>query len=434
MIAVIADDLTGAAEIAGLGWRHGLRAVILRRDAAPPRADLVVYDSDSRLCSAREAARRVTQIARRLCAARPEWIYKKVDSVLRGNVRVELAALRRALSLDDCLLVPANPRAGRIIRNGKYFVGGQPIHQTDFRRDPTHPRRSADVLRLLGAEPGEVVVRAVPAGVGRTAHPGLLLADDPSPAPAKRRAHSHVTLAAGGPIRIVVGEASSPEDLRAWAEGADEGTLLAGGGEFFAAVLEQRLAGARRRKHFEVRRGASAAAPDASLLLVSGSRSESARRFLNEAGRHGWVVFFLPKTLFASRRLNPSALAVWAGEVRAALQQAARVAMAIGGPARPGEAARLGRLLAAAARLVLARARPDLVCVEGGATAALLWAQLGGRPLRVEGEWATGVVVVRLPGARGLRLVLKPGSYAWPAALVAEAAGGTRSGHNRLTV
>lgn len=434
MIAVIADDLTGAAEIAGLGWRHGLRAVILRRDAAPPRADLVVYDSDSRLCSAREAARRVTHIARRLRAARPEWIYKKVDSVLRGNVRVELAALRRALSLDHCLLVPANPRAGRIIRTGKYFVGGQPIHRTDFRRDPTHPRRSADVLRLLGAEPREVVVRPVPAGVEKTARPGPLPTDDPWSAPGNRRAPSNVTLAAGGPIQIFVGEASSPEDLRTWAEGADAGTLLAGGGEFFAAVLEQRLAGARRRKHCEVRRGASAVAPDASLLLISGSRSESARRFLNRAGRHGWVVFFLPKTLFASRRLKPSALADWAGEVRAAMQQKARVAMAIGGPARPGEAARLGRLLVAAARLVLARARPDFVCVEGGATAALLWAQLGGRPLRVEGEWATGVVVVRLPGARGLRLVLKPGSYAWPAALVAEAAGGTRSGHNTLTV
>jgi uncharacterized protein YgbK (DUF1537 family) len=233
---------------------------------------------------------------------------------------------------------------------------------------------------------------------------------------------------------MVVGEASCPEDLRAWARAAHELMLPAGGGEFFAALLEQRLARARRRKRVEVRGGIRAAAPDASLLLVSGSRSESARRFLGEAGQRGWVVSYLPESLFARRRLNPSALAAWAGKVRAALRHHARVAMAIGGPARPGEAARLGRLLVAAARLVLARARPDLVCVEGGATAALLWARLGGRPLHVESEWATGVVAVRLPGTRGLRLVLKPGSYAWPAALLAETAGGSRSGHSTLTV
>ena len=416
MIAVIADDLTGAAEIAGLGWRHGLRAVILHRDAPPARADLVVYDADSRLCSARAAARRVGRIARRLRAAQPEWIYKKVDSVLRGNVLAEIAALRRVLRSESCLLVPANPSAGRILRAGKYFIGDQPLHRTDFRRDPTHPRRSADVLKLLGAA-RDGGVRVLPAPDGTRIEERDLSA-------------------------VVVGEAASPGDVRAWAKQAGAGTLLAGGGEFFAALLERRVGGrgasrtvvAPGRARMPGRVASARLWPSTSLLLVSGSRSESSRDFLAAASRRGWAVSFMPEKLFASGRPNEPLRLAWAREVRAALRRQPRVAMAIGGPARPGQAARLGERLVAAVRLVLAANRPDFVCVEGGATGALLWERLGGRRLFVEGEWATGVVVVRLPGVRGLRLVLKPGSYAWPAALLAGGAGRVGSGHPTLTV
>jgi len=66
MITVIADDFTGAAEIAGLGWRHGLRADLLARHEPLTDAELVVYDSDSRNCSPTEARRRVKAILRRL--------------------------------------------------------------------------------------------------------------------------------------------------------------------------------------------------------------------------------------------------------------------------------------------------------------------------------------------------------------------------------
>src|SRR6476659_3107610 len=99
MIVVIADDLTGAAEIAGLGWRHGLTAAILERDEAPSGAELVVYDSNTRGCSAGAARRKVAAITRRRRERKPDWIYKKVDSVLRGNVLAEIEAMQKALGL-----------------------------------------------------------------------------------------------------------------------------------------------------------------------------------------------------------------------------------------------------------------------------------------------------------------------------------------------
>src|SRR6266567_3584454 len=121
MIGVIADDLTGASEIGGIGLRHGLKAEIILRGKFPPGADLLCIDTDSRSCSPREAARRAAAAARKLRIAGAAWIYKKVDSVLRGNVVAEVQAIRQALELRSALLVPANPCFGRIIRDGHYF-------------------------------------------------------------------------------------------------------------------------------------------------------------------------------------------------------------------------------------------------------------------------------------------------------------------------
>jgi|SRR6266545_1818308 len=45
---------------------------------------------------------------------------------------------------------PANPALGRIIRDGQYFIGGKPIHETDFRLDPEYPRSASSVRAMIG--------------------------------------------------------------------------------------------------------------------------------------------------------------------------------------------------------------------------------------------------------------------------------------------
>ena len=93
MIGVIADDLTGAAELGAVGLRHGLRAEIVCRGEPSGRADLVCVDTDSRACDAPAAAKRAAAAAQILRAAGAAWIYKKVDSVLRGQVTAEVEAV-----------------------------------------------------------------------------------------------------------------------------------------------------------------------------------------------------------------------------------------------------------------------------------------------------------------------------------------------------
>ena len=389
MIAVIADDLTGAAEIAGLGWRHGLTAEILQRDQMPSDIELAVFDSDSRNCPAKEAARRVSRIAKRIRKRKPAWIYKKVDSVLRGNVLVEIQAMQEALGLTCCLLVPANPSARRIIKNGKYFIQGKPINRTDFRNDPSHPRHSADVKELLGAS----------------------------------RDYS-VTLqqlkASDLPYGMVVGEATTVTDVRHWGQRVNAQTLPAGGADFFAALLQSH--GLRSQESGSMVTKTVAGR----TLFVSGSMAQSSVSFLHECNTRKWPVLLMPDELFAGRGSARTHQATWSLRIVDALKRHPKVVVGIGKPQRPGrrEGLRLGTHLTTTIRRVLAKMRVDRVCVEGGATAALLLEQLGWTRLVVDCEFATGVTGVRPQSRKDVLLVLKPGSYAWPDCLCSEAATG----------
>ena len=110
MIGVIADDLTGAAELGAVGLRHGLRAEIVRSGKPGGAADLVCVDTDSRSCPPAEAAKRAAAAAKLLHGAGAKWIYKMVDSVLRGNVTAEVEAVMLQLDFNRALLLPAIPR------------------------------------------------------------------------------------------------------------------------------------------------------------------------------------------------------------------------------------------------------------------------------------------------------------------------------------
>jgi hypothetical protein len=70
---------------------------------------------------------------------------------MRGHLRAEIEAILDTAALDECVLIPANPSKGRIIRDGRYLIEGVPLHETVFARDPDHPRTSSEVRELLGS-------------------------------------------------------------------------------------------------------------------------------------------------------------------------------------------------------------------------------------------------------------------------------------------
>jgi len=158
MIVVLADDLSGAAELAGEAVRHGLTAELHTALPLKPGAEVVCFDTNTRLLHPTQAAARVTEVARAVLPLRPGWVFKKCDSALRGSVLAEANAMAAVFGRTKILLVPANPSRQRVIRNGKYSIEGRPLHETVFGRDPIHPARTSDVRSLLGYPPASVEI------------------------------------------------------------------------------------------------------------------------------------------------------------------------------------------------------------------------------------------------------------------------------------
>jgi uncharacterized protein YgbK (DUF1537 family) len=150
MIAIIADDFSGAAELAGIAAARGFKAEVQTQFDPTSEAEVIAVDTDTRLRTESEAVQIVGDVARQIVEAKPTWIYKKTDSVLRGHIRVEIETLLDATGQCDCLFIPANPSKHRIINEGCYFVNSVPLNETVFAHDPEHPRRTAMVRELLG--------------------------------------------------------------------------------------------------------------------------------------------------------------------------------------------------------------------------------------------------------------------------------------------
>jgi len=380
MIGVIADDLTGAAELGAVGLRYGLQAEIVVQGQPSGEANLVCIDTNSRSCGPREAGRRAALAARilRTCGAR--WIYKKVDSVLRGQVVAELEAIMPQLGVKRALLVPANPALGRTISDGEYFIHGRPIHKTEFARDAEYPRLSPRVLDLMRASD----------------HPAIHVRKSADSLPAEG---------------IVVGEAGSSRDLKRWAARWASNELPAGGAEFFRALLA-------REGYKEIAtdlRGipVPSAGPH---LFVCGTLSESGREFVRAARKRGTPVFSLPRELARGGRMTRAAAEAVSRKAVAALRRNSVALLHIGLPrVREPRAARLlASHLVRMAQLVLGQLEVGQIYVEGGATAVELVRRLGWDRLTVLREVAPGVATLGGGGAPSPCLTIKPGSYTWP--------------------
>lgn len=380
MIGVIADDLTGAAEIGAVGLRHGLRAEIIQSGQPSGKMDIVCVDTGSRSCTPDEAGNRAAAAADLLRRAGATWIYKKVDSVLRGHVIAEVEAVMRQLKLQRALLLPANPSLGRTIRDGQYFVRGKLIHKTGFAYDPEYPRLSSQVLRLLKV-PDTFSIRVV--------NGDRQLYDD----------------------TIVVGEAGSPDDVSEWATISSATILPAGGSDFFNALLQ-------REKPIAAVHHEDLPLPAAGReLFVCGTSTEYSREFIKTARRLKKPVLTLPVELIWGAEFSEAAIASITRHAVEAFHLHSRIILAVGLPLvrNPQVAKRFYRNVVQVAHCVMDKVPISHVFAEGGATASELVQSMGWSRLIVERERAPGVATLSVGSNQSTLLTIKPGTYAWPA-------------------
>lgn len=210
MIIVVADDFTGAAELAGIALRFGMQlTVYVNADSlndVPTNHAGFIVNTDSRSMKKQNALLVTENVFKHLANQPVSLLYKKIDSVIRGYVMDELNIQMQQLGLQKAIIAPANPSLGRTIEHGKYFINGQEITATGFVNDPEFPIKSSLVKEILNDAAIEVLQ------------------------------HTD-TLPQQG---IVVAATSTNEDVKAWANKIDNSFALAGAGDFFVALLQQK--------------------------------------------------------------------------------------------------------------------------------------------------------------------------------------------------
>lgn len=365
MIAVIADDFTGAAELAGISLRYGLTVSLFTREVKDTGADVLIVSSDSRSMNHEAALKETRRLLDQLIGLNPSRIYKKTDSVMRGYVTDELKLQLELQGLKRILYLPANPSLGRIIRNGDYFVGGKPLAETDFANDPEFPVSSSSLKTIL-KNPDINVLSA-----------GSLLP------------------AAG----FFVAEAQQTEQVEQWASVLDNQTLAAGAGDFFTAILLQQFEAIDKPD------------PEMSIpvLFVCGTAFEKSVRFVRQAEPDGLVEYLSDNCILHPERLDQE----FVDSCKYRLHTNAKMILAIDGLSVPAgvTAQELRQSMAKATQWILRRNIIHELFIEGGSTATAILDELKISELEPVNEWQRGVVRMRFGN---LFITVKPGSYALP--------------------
>ncbi|MBY5586284.1 four-carbon acid sugar kinase family protein [Rhizobium leguminosarum] len=153
----IADDYTGASDLANTLTKNGLRTVqtvgIPDPSLALPDVDAVVVSLKIRSVPASDAVAAAASAERWLRQRGAGHVLYKIcstfDSTDAGNIGPVTEALSDAAGGGIVLVTPAFPETGRSVYLGHLFVGGQPLNESPLKDHPLNPMHDANLVRVL---------------------------------------------------------------------------------------------------------------------------------------------------------------------------------------------------------------------------------------------------------------------------------------------
>lgn len=373
-LLVVADDLTGAADATAAmarQFRVELALGAVDRDAHHPV--VLAVDTDSRDASLETAKSRVKEAIRR-GAPGDVVVYKKIDSLGRGNVAAEVRATADALADRQgptiAVIAPAFPAMGRTTVGGAIQVSGVPLLKDG------RPVRLADIL----------------------SHEGFHVAKVPGPQGPQDVIAALERAQRDGQDAIVI-DAETDAELAAIATGALRSsvhTFLVGSGGLARHLAEAIMAPRADRSRGTLTRTAYAGP----ALFVVGSRSTTAirqRQALVTAGIHPIAVRDPPATELAQA-------------LRERLERHQDIVL-FPDPAMPVQTARARDMARGlAAPVAAAIDAVGVLIATGGETARAVLEASGIQRLRVVEELEPGLVVSRSE-EQGLTIITKAGAF-----------------------
>ncbi|PZM15070.1 3-oxo-tetronate kinase [Rhizobium tubonense] len=409
LLGSIADDYTGASDLANTLTKNGLRTVqtvgIPDAGLALLEVDAVVVSLKIRSVAAAAAVAAATEADRWLRQRGANHVLYKIcstfDSTDEGNIGPVTEALANTAGSNVVLVTPAFPATGRTVFQGHLFVGGQLLNESPLKDHPLNPMHDANLVRVLARQSrrtvGLVDLAAVSAGQEAV------------------RARLDALLAQG--IGMAIADAIFEGDLETLGEVALKTPVSTG-----ASGLGLGLARALTRSGQVPSRSettADAIRPVGGMAAaVAGSCSRATLRQLDVAARSMPVL-----------RLDPEKLLVGSDEVAAAISWAGdRISLGpaiIAASASPEEVCRLqsrhgrdasGHAIETATSVIAAelvtRGVRRLV-VAGGETSGAVVDRLAIPAFLIGPEIAPGVPVLRTIGSvhGDMLLALKSGNF-----------------------
>ena len=181
-LLLIADDFTGALDTGVQFALRGAKTCVVTDpayDFSQAKADVqvLVLDAETRHLPSQDAYQVVFRAVRDALAAGFQFIYKKTDSALRGNVGAELTAVLDAAGADRMPFLPALPKMNRITRGGVHYIDGVPVAESVFGKDPFEPVAASSVREIIAAQSAvRVVVHTLEGGQAED-RPGIQVYD-----------------------------------------------------------------------------------------------------------------------------------------------------------------------------------------------------------------------------------------------------------------
>lgn len=156
-IGIIADDLTGANDTSLQLFLRGCKTqVAFGEDISIDenlKTEVFAMSTETRNVDAKTAHEKVLNVSENILKKYNfEYIYKKIDSVLRGNIAVEVVTLLDSLEYDAAVIFPAFPNEGRTTIGGFHLVKGIPLQRTEVSRDPACPIMESNIINLLKSQ------------------------------------------------------------------------------------------------------------------------------------------------------------------------------------------------------------------------------------------------------------------------------------------
>ena len=397
--SIVADDLTGALDTALQFQKRRWLCVVSTRPGIWPTpkrdASAIALTTETRHLDATQAEIRTRAAIRDTWAEKHDestGLYKKTDSLLRGNIAVEIKAMLDVVGNRSIVFSPAYPDGGRTTIDGVHHIDGRPVTEAFAGIDRVTPARESHIPTLLTANT-TLTVRHVPLRIVRGRNEELTAAFV-----AAQQAH----------IDVIVPDAASNEDLQSITRSMNHASMtqICAG----AAGLAQHLAS--NNKTSDILEGTNRTA---SVAAIVGTPNRHTRDQITQAIRQ-----IDAKLVPAQRTIG---LAAAMGLARKAWRNGKPVIFDAVLPSPPIASAELTDQLDLIQNLGsdLKAETADLnFILTGGDTAQAALQGLGVEALEIAGEIDWGVPVGRACGSscNGVSIVTKGGTMGGSTSLV----------------